>query len=471
MLDEETSLQSLRTETLPLNPKRKLSFIRILGIAASNVAPNLLYMILPIFFQPLSTKLLIPKIWNTTLLFISSFMGFVVSPLIGVYSDSCMFKWGRRRIYIVISLIIMLIGLITMTYCSEIGKFLKPQNSLLLRQIIFGISYELSVTSGNMLDPPTRSICTDVTPVDQQNIMSNVSSVYGALGKIIVLIIGSLGLEKYFHLQQMQFVLITSSLICSISILITIVSAHEEPLKVKPPKVRPFKQIFDSCKNLPKPIIHILPSFLCSSVAYYQYYIQFSHFMAHEIFNGDNTSSDQEKIDLYDKGLSFAMICGAVRSSAQFTYGFCCAKISEVIGFRLTTFLGYLCITVCFFLFLFVNNRYAFLGISVFIGIGYHTINTMPTTIMSICTSVMNLDFGSYYGILIMISVVGEQISNIGIGTLLAKIWPNNSRMMIVVSSSFGFISMILSYWIIEPPERNNSIISNNDVDGYKEID
>lgn len=465
------SLQSLQSETAPLHLRDKLPFIHILGIASSKLAPNILFMILPTFFQPLSTKLLIPQGWKTVLLFISSFMGFIVSPLIGVYSDSCMFKWGRRRIYIVISLFLMLIGLVLMTYCSEIGKFFKPNNSLLLEQIIFGFSYEFVVIAGNMIDTPSRAICTDVTPVNQQSLISNVCSVYGALGGIIVSIIGGLSLEKYFHLSQIQFVLITSTIICTISITITVFVAHEQPLNVKPPKVRPFKKIFQSFKNMPKPISHAIPSFFLIAISYYQYGIQFSHFMAYDVYHGDNTSSDQEKIDLYDKGIAFAMICSAVRFSAQFIYGFICAKISDWIGFRWTAFFGYTCMTAGLFVFLFVNNRYFYLGISVLVGIGFHTATTVPFSIVSICTTVLKLDFGAYYGIFMMFSVCGEQISNIGLGIGLGKIWPEDPRMLIVISSGFGVISMLLSLWIIEPPEQSHSFNDNIDTKGYKEIE
>lgn len=467
---EEPSLQSLQSDSTLLPTQKKLSFLHILGIASSKLAPNILFMILPTFFQPLSTKLHISQIWKTVLLFISSFMSFIVSPLVGVYSDSCMFKWGRRRIFIVVSLFLTIIGLLLMTYCSEIGEFLNPGNSRLLGQIVFGFSYEFVFIAGNLLDSPARAICTDIAPTSQQNLISNVCSVYGALGGIIVSIIGGLGLEKYFHIQQIQFVLITSTVFCTVSIMITVIVAHEKPLNTKPPKVRPFRQIFDSFKGMPKPIARAIPSFFVIAITYFQFAIQFSHFIARDVFHGDNTSTDQEKIDLYDKGVAFAMICGSVRYGSQFIYGFLCTKISEWIGYRWTTFFGYTCMTVSLFLFLFVNNRYAYLGISVLVGIGFHTATTLPFTITSICTSVLKLDFGAYYGIFMMFSVLGEQISNIGIGNGLGIIWPDDPRMLIVISSGFGVVSMILSLWIIEPPTENHGFHSSTDISGYKEI-
>ena len=90
----------------------------------------------------------------------------------------------------------------------------------------FGILYELVNIAGSILDSPSRSICIDITPISQQNVISNVCSVYGAFGGIIVSLIGSLGLEKYTSLNQEQFVLILSTAICTVAILITVFSRN-----------------------------------------------------------------------------------------------------------------------------------------------------------------------------------------------------------------------------------------------------
>ena len=455
MLDDSSSVQSFTANSFSdtLQRKQKLSFIRILGIASSQLAPSILFMVLPTYFQPLSTKLHLPQLWKALLLFINSFSIFFISPLVGVYSDSCMFKWGRRRIYIVISLIVILIGLFMMSYCEKIGEFIKPKNPEILQQIIFGVSYELVNVAGSILDSPSRSICTDVTPVSQQNVISNVCSVYNAFGGIIVSLIGSLGLEKYTSLNQEQFVLILSTAICTIAILITVFVAHEEPLTVKPEKVRPFKQIFESLRDMPKPIIHTLPSFLMIAIASFQLGIQFTHFIAHDIFHGDNTDPSQpDKMKLYDEGIAFAMILNAIKHGFQFIYGFILTKLCDWIGYKWSTFFGYMCMTIALFLFFFLNNRYAFIGVSILRAIGFHTSSTLTMSITSITTTVLHRDFGAYYGIIMMFSVLGEQVSNLGIGTGLEKLWPNDPRMLIGVSSSFGLIAALLSLWIVEPP-------------------
>lgn len=52
MLDDSSSVQSFTANSLSetLQRKQKLSFIRILGIASSQLAPSILFMVLPTYF-------------------------------------------------------------------------------------------------------------------------------------------------------------------------------------------------------------------------------------------------------------------------------------------------------------------------------------------------------------------------------------------------------------------------------------
>lgn len=452
----------LEKEWVPLHLREKLSFIHILGIAASNLAPNILWMIIPTFFEPIAYKIHVSKISQTILLFFGSFSGFAVCPIIGVYSDRSTCKWGRRRIYIVISLFMIIIGLVLLSNCISISKFLSPKNPDILCKILFGFSYLFSVTAGNILQTPARSICTDVSPLPQQNLMSNICSVYAGLGGVIVNIIGGLKLENYTSLNQEQFILIVSAVLCSVSILITIIVTPEEPLQTKPPKVRPFKQLYEAFKTMPIHITRTLPSVTLLTIAYFQFSFQFNHFMGKDVFKGDNTNPDDtEKNKLYDEGVSWSMFCGAVRYGSQFLYGFACTKVSEIIGFKWASFLGYLLLSIGLFLFFVLDNKYWFLLVTALIGIGYGTAMSIPYAIASIAARINNQDFGVFVGILVVFTVIGEQLSNLGIGSGLGMIWPDNPRVMIGISGIFGVLAAFASLWIIEPKiEMNESYAS-----------
>lgn len=265
-------------------------------------------------------------------------------------------------------------------------------------------------------------------------------------------IIGGLKLEQYTKLNQEQFVLVIGIAITILSIIVTVVVTPEEALSTTPPRVRPFKLLYNAFHQMPKPMIRSLPSLTFAVIATFQFSYQFNNFMGKEIFHGDNSDpSRPDLIKLYNDGVSWSMFCGAARCGSQFLYGFACTKISEIIGFKWTSVIGYMTMTIGLFLFFFVDNHYVYLFIVSLIGIGFGTYMSIPFGISSISTTANKLDFGVFHGILIVFDVIGEYIGNFGVGMGLGQIWPDNFRMMIGMSSIFGLITVISSFWIIEP--------------------
>lgn len=357
----------------------------------------------------------------------------------------------------VISLFLILIGFIILTYCSEIGEFLKP-GSQTTKQVIFISSYLFVIFSGNALQTPARSICSDVTPIHQQNLMANICSVFAGLGGFIVNIVGGLKLEKLLHIDQLKFILIVSAVFCTISVLVTVFVTHEEPLLVKPPKIHLFGEIFKSFKVMPRPMARVLPSLLLSTMANFQFSFEFNHFMGKDVFHGDNSaSSSPEQKERYEDGITWSMLCGAVRYGSQFLYGLACTKISERIGFKWASFVGYMMITVALSMFFFVRNKFAYLAIVVGPGIGYGTAFSVPYAVAAISAALCKQDIGIYFGMLIVFTVIGEQCSNLLIGSLLGLAWPDNPRMMIAISSVVGVMASVSSLWIVEPDIENRN--------------
>ena len=452
MLNEEPLIEK---EWVPLHLRDHLSYIHIIAIACGNLSPNLCWCVIPLLFEPISIRLKISNLVQTILLFYGSFAGFAICPILGVYSDNLMFKWGRRRIFMVIGQVFIILSLLLMCFCEEIGEFLKKDNPLPLQQALFIISYVFGVSAGNVSNEPARTICSDVTPLCQQNLMSNLCSAFASIGGILVNLFGGFNVNEYFKLNNEKFALIVSSIIGTASTIVTCIVATEEPLKTKPPRVNPFKEIWNALKNMPRPFMRTILSFYLAQVAYFQFSFGFSHFMGKDVFKGDNTSGDSDMNEKYEKGLSWAMMCGAVRYGAQVIWGFVNTYISEWIGFKITSFISYLVMGICLFLFFFVDNQYAYLPIVFFIGIGYGTALSIPYAIVSMCTPIG--DFGANLGIMFMIMVIGEQTSNLGIGSGLSLLWDGDPKYNIGASGVIGLLSAIAALWVVQPSINEES--------------
>ncbi|OHT00734.1 major facilitator superfamily transporter [Tritrichomonas foetus] len=453
MIDEPL----IENKWIPLNQRDRLSYLHIMGIGLGNLAPHLLFVIIPTLFTPIAQSLKVSSLAQTFTLFYGSFAGFACAPLVGVYSDACTFRWGRRRIFIVTGSVFMTLGLLLMTYCVDIGKFLSgDKDPLRAQQALFIISYMATVTAGNIANAPTRTICSDVCPPKQQSLMANICSVFSALGGITVNTFGGFKIYSYTSLGQEQFLLIVSSVLIAFSITVTAIVAKEEPLTVKPPKVRPFKRIFDAIRTMPKPFSRTAIPYLLAQMALFQFNFGFSNFMGSDIFGGDNSAPEgSEAKKAYQNGLSWAMMCNVAKFGTQFLYGFVNHKVCELIGMKATSVAGYITLSAGLITFFWVNNQYPYLAISILVGAGYAVAMSVPYAIVSLVSPQQEL--GAYLGILMMCTVIGEQLSNFGIGQGFGLIWPNCPRKMIGISCAFGFIAAILSFWTIEPKVPNKS--------------
>ena len=221
----------------------------------------------------------------------------------------------------------------------------------------------------------------------------------------------------------------------------------EEPLRVKPAKINPFSQIWKAFKTMPKPFSRCLVAFTFSSTAVYQYQVAFSDFMGRNLFGGDN--SDPAKQKDYENGVSWAMLCNCVNNGFQLVYGFFNARVTDIVGMKLLMIIANLFTAIGLLLFLFVKVPEAYLGIAAPLGFGYIVVNAIPYAIVSQCISTENL--GANLGVLNCFCVFGQQISNFAIGKGVGAIFHEDSKYKIGLSSIFGFIATIGSFFIIQP--------------------
>ncbi|OHS93384.1 major facilitator superfamily transporter [Tritrichomonas foetus] len=443
--------KNLGADWIPLNKREKLSLLHILGIASGNLVSGMLWNIIFALLEPYVSKLQISSIVKTLLLLYGSLIGFILGPLLGVYSDGITFKWGRRRIFVIIGGVLVVFSLLIMMYCVEIGNFFRPDDPHYSRQAVFIVAVLISFTAGNIVQSPARTMCSDVTPINQQSLMANICQVYSGFSGIFANILGGLELYKYTPLEQEQFLLVVSLSIAFIAITVSCIVTKEEPLREKPPKINPFKQIWTSFRKMPRPFARVLPSFTFSYIASYQYTVIFSHFMGNDLFHGNNSidATEQEKID-YQKGVSWSMMCNVMNNAFQLIYGFINTKVCEKVGMRAVMIVGNLLLATALLLFFFIDNKNAYLSLTIPLGLGTVIYMAIPYAIVSLCIPTEEL--GNNLGILNCFGVFGQQVSNWGIGKIIDHFWKvETARKKIGISSVFGFLATIFAFWIVQP--------------------
>lgn len=154
----------------------------------------------------------------------------------------------------------------------------------------------------------------------------------------------------------------------------------------------------------------------------------------------------------YYEGIKYSMLCLAVYNGIQLIYSFVNNKVCDLIGMKWTMIIGNIIMTVCLVCFQFVEIPYAYFAIIGFLGFSQVIFNAIPLAIVSLVVPTEEL--GNNFGILNCFCVIGQQIANFGLGLFVDNVFKNDPfavRMKISMSSVFGLLAVITSFWIIQP--------------------
>lgn len=154
----------------------------------------------------------------------------------------------------------------------------------------------------------------------------------------------------------------------------------------------------------------------------------------------------------YYEGIKYSMLCLAVYNGIQLIYSFVNSKVCDWIGMKWTMIIGNIIMTVCLLCFQFVDLPYVYFVIIGFLGFSQVIFNAIPLAIVSLVVPTEEL--GNNFGILNCFCVIGQQFANFGLGLLVDDVFKNDPfavRMKISLSSVFGLLAVISSFWIIQP--------------------
>jgi solute carrier family 45 protein 1/2/4 len=99
--------------------------------------------------------------------------------------------------------------------------------------------------------------------------------------------------------------------------------------------------------------------------------------------------------------------------------------------------------------FFFLDNKWAFLGLSIPQGIINCVMNATPYAIVTLC--IPTEDLGGNLGLTVCATMIGQQLSNFGIGTGLGYAWPDEPRYLLGISCIFALIAAMFGLLIVTP--------------------
>ncbi|KAL1218628.1 Sucrose transport protein SUC3 [Cardamine amara subsp. amara] len=127
--------------------------------------------------------------------------GLVVQPCVGIWSDKCTSKYGRRRPFILVGSLMISIAVIIIGFSADIGYLLGDtkehcstfKGTRTRAAIVFIIGFWLLDLANNTVQGPARALLADLSGPDQRNTANAVFCLWMAIGNILGFSAGSSG--------------------------------------------------------------------------------------------------------------------------------------------------------------------------------------------------------------------------------------------------------------------------------------
>ncbi|KAL0918239.1 hypothetical protein M5K25_010237 [Dendrobium thyrsiflorum] len=179
--------------------------------------------------------------------------GFIVQPCVGVWSDKCNSKYGRRRPFIVAGCMMITLAVFFIGFAADIGYLLgdtqencdKYKGPRWRASAVFIFGFWMLDLANNTVQGPARALLADLSGPDQRSLANAIFCSWMAVGNILGFSSGASGnwhrlfpflasracCEACVNLKAAFLVAVAFLMFC---MLITIYYAKEVPLEVRP---------------------------------------------------------------------------------------------------------------------------------------------------------------------------------------------------------------------------------------------
>lgn len=302
--------------------------------------------------------------------------GIVVQPTVGVLSDRCVSRFGRRRPFLVAGAALSVVCLLLFAYAAQIGRavgdsvdlVVKPRALTIAIVSFWALDFAINAAQG-----PLRTLLADVVPSSQQKVGNAYFALATGLGNCSGSLLGSVRLAAYFPIfpGDLQALYTCAAAILIVTMSITVIFTKETPLVIRNYSSSPSPVTYESIESqspslsdeLPQRMGPIeaarkapspfWPTFIVQCFSWFGWftlYVFGTSWVGAEVYNGSFTAPPGTPArKLYDAGvrtgnfglglqsvvtilLSPILPLSIVKTSAQFVY----ASASILFGLALS---------------------------------------------------------------------------------------------------------------------------------------
>ncbi|CAF0792429.1 unnamed protein product [Adineta steineri] len=417
------------------NHKSKLDLVRLSAVVCGI---EFCYAAETAFVSPILLQLGLPVIFMTWIWCLPPLIGFFLVPILGSLSDKCNTRIGRRRPFIIIYSIGILIGLLLVANGRTIGQWFGDLNYTSLNQtslpfLSHKVGTIITILGVILLDldcdacqSPSRAYLLDVTNPDQQSLGLTTFTAMAGLGGSLGYFLGGIPWEKTAlarilgdHIHVLFTIVWMIFIIC----LMLTVTAAKEPtnIAIMAPYLnrstsRQFLVSTYSINNFDEDIqqhdehtlttsnnmkisymdylrsIIYMPSslkWLCLTnffcwMAIVSYSLYFTDFVGQAVFGGNPRLGYEHPLRiLYNDGVRFGSWGMAIYSISCSIYSFNMQRLNNYFGIKRVYIGSQLIYAIGMLLMGYLRHRFAVIILSATAGILYSTLFTIPFLLIS----------------------------------------------------------------------------------------
>eukprot|EP00899_Mesostigma_viride_P001817 jgi/Mesvir1/11636/Mv00037-RA.2 len=142
---------------------------------------------------PYVQELGVPHAWTSYIWLCGPITGLLVQPYIGVWSDACHHKWGRRRPFIVAGVFIVAMAVFLISGASDIGAALGDPVTARFRPwsaVVFILGFWLLDVANNTIQGPCRALVADLSG-DRAELGNAFFSLWMGVGSVLGYAVGA----------------------------------------------------------------------------------------------------------------------------------------------------------------------------------------------------------------------------------------------------------------------------------------
>ncbi|KAL9650303.1 hypothetical protein ABK040_014957 [Willaertia magna] len=471
-----------KTENIPY--KKNASTLRLLFVTMCFCALQCCWSLQIALLTPYVLEMGLPKIWVTIVWLCGPISGIIVQPIVGIISDRCRSRLGRRRPFILIGTIILIFALLFIPNSLDLGYFMgdtqeyKPAG---LTLTIIGF-WVLDIAN-NILQGPCRALISDIATDRKQAIGNTAFTIWIGIGNILGYVSVWVDFSQYIPMYQtpnchracinLKFSFYFAIILVIICVLSTLIFAKEQTLdtlektmeiqkreemnnqletNTTRKKRNPIIQLGCLLIHLPKAMKIICLYQFLSWIAWFSFLVYISDWIAENVFKG-KADPQSPAYHLYENGVRFGSFGLAGFSALSLIVSPFIPRFSREYGVKVLLFVSQALLSIQLLLTLFVTNKYyAVILISSF-GISYSVTNNLPFAI----TANLANDFekGAYMGILNVFIVI-PQILMAVMNPLITVLFEGNVAASLVAGAISSLLASVVVWFIIVPKSMRN---------------